>query len=149
MALNIMTCLFAGVARKISCTSRRISAISKISGWWNGKTAGIETEPTNLIEHLIALIEDESFDIPQRKFLLADQSVQATGCANDDVRVRLRVRQNLNVLLHRGSAVKDSSLDVRKVFAESSILILDLISELSGVTHDENRALARHRLKLV
>lgn len=63
--------------------------------------------------------------------------------------VGLLVGQDLNVLLHWGTAVKDSGLDVRHVLAESGILVLDLVGELTGVAHDEDRGLAIDGLDLL
>ena len=51
--------------------------------------------------------------------------------------------------MHRCSAVEDPSLDVWKVLAEAGILVLDLIGEFAGVTHDKGGTLAGHWLDLL
>lgn len=51
--------------------------------------------------------------------------------------------------MHRCSAVEDPGLDVWKVLAEPGILVLDLIGEFTGVTHDKGGTLAGHRLDLL
>lgn len=107
------------------------------------------SELTNLVQHLVTLIEDESLDVAEAKLLVSNQSVQTTRCGDDDVWVGLLVGQKLNVLLHWSTAVKDSGLDVRHVLAESGILVLDLVGELTGVAHDEDRGLAIDGLDLL
>ena len=104
---------------------------------------------TRLVEHLVALVEHKSLNVAQGKLLVTDKSVQAPGSANNDVRVGVLVGKDFNVLLNRGTSVENGCLDVRKVFAETSVLVLDLVGELTSMAHDEDRALARYGLKLV
>ena len=60
VALNIMTCFCVGVARKISCTARRIS-VPRINNFANG----LKKRPhTYLIQHLVAFIKNEHFQVP-------------------------------------------------------------------------------------
>ena len=65
------------------------------------------------------------------------------------MRVCVFVRQSFDVFLHGRSAVKDSSLDVWKVLAESGIFILNLVGEFASVTHDKSGTLAWHWLDLL
>lgn len=58
VALNIITCFSVGVARKISWTSRRISVVEVRCGFLT-ENAVI----TNLIQHFVALIENEVLDV--------------------------------------------------------------------------------------
>lgn len=104
---------------------------------------------TNLIQHLVTFVKNEDLYTSETELLVADQCVQPTRCGDDDVRVGVFVCQCLDVLLHRRSTVKDSSLDIWKVLAEPGIFVLDLICEFTGVTHDESGALARHWLDLL
>ena len=104
---------------------------------------------TNLIKHLVALIENESLDVAQRQLLIADQSVQTTGSGNHNVGVALLVRQNLDVLLDGSATVEDGSLDVGQVFGESGVLVLDLVGQLTSVAHHKDGALSRNGLQLV
>jgi len=93
----------------------------------------------NLIQHLVALVEDEKLDGPQTELLVANQSIQAARGRNDDVRMRLLVGQHLLVLLDVGSAIEDGRLDLRHVFGEAVIFVLDLEGQLTSVAHDEDR----------
>lgn len=81
--------------------------------------------------------------------LVADQSVQATRGRNDDMRMLVLVLQNLNVLLHRGASVEDRSLDIGHVFAETGVLVLDLVCQFTGMAHNQDGGLARNRLHLL
>jgi len=103
----------------------------------------------NLVQHLITLIEDESLDVAEAKLLVSNQSVQTARSSDDDVWMGLLVGQELNVLLHWGTAVKDSGLDIGHVLAESGVLVLDLVGQLTGVAHDEDRGRAINGLDLL
>ena len=67
VALNIITCFSWGVARKISCTSRRMSATEQGQEWCMIKK--VEKKLTQLLQHLVALIQDEVLQVLQRKLL--------------------------------------------------------------------------------
>lgn len=104
---------------------------------------------TNLVKHLVTLIEHEGLDMAQRQLLVTNKSIQATGGADNDVRVGLSARQLLNVLLDGGTTVEHGGLDIREILGEASILVLDLVSQLTSVAHDENRGLSSDGLQLV
>lgn len=97
---------------------------------------------TNLVKHLVTLVENESLDITEAQLLLSHQSVQAARRSDNDVGVGVLVGKELNILDHWSSSVEDGSLDLGKVLGESSIFVLDLVCKLAGVAHDKNRSLA-------
>lgn len=83
VALNIMTCFWVGVARKISWTSRRISDL-----WLSVCTRfGSPGPHTNLVEHLVTLIENEHLDTSQSELLLSHQRVHAAWRSDNDMGV--------------------------------------------------------------
>jgi hypothetical protein len=104
---------------------------------------------TDLVKHLVTLIENESLDVAKGQLLVTDERVETTGGGDDDVGVRLLAGQGLHVLLDRGTTVEDSSLDVGQVLGETGVLVLDLVGELTGVAHDQDLAFARDGLQLV
>lgn len=104
---------------------------------------------TNLVKHLIALIEDEDLAASEAEVLLANESVQATWGGNNDVWVSLWVLEDLGIGLDWCSSVEDSGFNLWHVLGESGVLVLDLISKLTSVAHDEDRALASDRLDLL
>jgi hypothetical protein len=104
---------------------------------------------TNLVEHLVALIENESLNIAERQLLVADKRVQTTGGSDNDVRIGLLAGKGLDILLDRGTTVEDGGLDVRQVLGETGVLVLDLVGELTGVAHDQDLAFTRDGLQLV
>ena len=61
----------------------------------------------------------------------------------------LLVGQNFDVFLDRGTTVEDRSLNVGQVLRETGVLVLDLISKLTGVAHNQDLALARNGLQLM
>ena len=65
------------------------------------------------------------------------------------MRVRLLVRQCFEVLLHRGSTIKDASLHLGHVLAETCVLVLDLVGQLASVAHDQDGTFARDWLDLL
>lgn len=81
--------------------------------------------------------------------LVTNQSVQSTRSRNDDVRMLILIFQDSNVVLHRSATVKNGSTDIGHVLAETCILVLDLVSQLTSVTHDQYRYLARNRVDLL
>lgn len=102
-----------------------------------------------MVQHLVALIENKSLDVAQRKFLVANKSIQTARGGDDDVGIGLLVGKKLNILLDGGAAIEDRCLDIRKVLAETGVLVLDLVGQLASVAHDEDRTLAGNWLELV
>lgn len=91
---------------------------------------------TILIQHLVALIENEVLQVGEAKDLVTDEGIDTAGSSNDDVRVSVLVLQHSDVLLDRSSAVEDADLDVRQELCEAIVLVLDLVCQFTGVTHD-------------
>ena len=106
-------------------------------------------EPTDLVEHLVTLVEDEALDVAEAELLVSDEGVQTTRSCDDDVRVSLLVGEELDVLLHGSTTVEDGGLDIRHVLCESGVFVLDLVGELTGVAHDEDRGLTLDGLLLL
>src|SRR5690606_35378942 len=104
---------------------------------------------TNLVKHLVALIQDEDTDASKTQDLIPNQRVQATWGTHDDVGAGVLVLDLLHVLLDGSTAVEDLSLDVGHVLAEAVVLVLDLEGQLASVAHDEDRNLAVDRLDLL
>lgn len=106
-------------------------------------------QPTNLVEHLVAFVEDEDAHAAETKNLVTDQRVETTRGSDDDVRAGVLVLDGLNILLDGSATVEDTGLDVRKVLAETVVLVADLERQLTSVAHDENGDLAGNRLNLL
>lgn len=104
---------------------------------------------TNLIKHLVTLVEHESGDTSQSKLLLTHESVQATRSRDNDVWVCRLVAEQLLVLLDVSATVKDLGLDFRHVLAKPLVFILDLERELTRVAHDQNADFAIDWLNLL
>lgn len=107
------------------------------------------TKLTNLVKHLVTLVENKSLDVAERKLLVADEGVKTTGSSDDDVGESVLVRQSLDILLDGSTTVEDGGLHIRKILAESSVFVLDLISQLTSVAHNQDGTLPRNRLQLV
>jgi hypothetical protein len=133
------------VARKTSCTSVRISdAVSE-----RDHVTESARELTGLVKHLITLVENEDADAAQAEGLVPNESLEAARGANNDVRASVLVLQRLHILLDGGTAVENTRLNIRHVFAEAVVLIANLVGQLTGVAHDHNRDLAIHWLNLL
>lgn len=102
-----------------------------------------------MVEHLVALIKDKDTNTAQSQELVADQSVKPARCTDNDVRVGVLVLQNLGVLLDGSTTVEDARLDVGHVLGESVVLVANLECQLTGVAHDQDRALAGDGLNLL
>jgi hypothetical protein len=104
---------------------------------------------TRLIEHLVALIEDENADLAKSKVLIAGESPKTTRSTNDNMGACVLALQDLNILLDGSATVEDTGLDIRKILAEAVVLIANLVGQLTGVAHDNNRNLAIDGLNLL
>ena len=104
---------------------------------------------TDLVEHFVTFVEDKDLNVPKSKLLLSNKCIQTARGCHDDVRMRLLAGKNLEILLHWSATVEDGSLHLRHVFAETSVLVLDLIRQLSGMAHHQDRTLAGNRLDLL
>ena len=104
---------------------------------------------TNLVEHLVTLVEDEALDVAEAELLVSDQGVQTTRSGDNDVRMSFLVGEELNVLLHGSTTVEDGGLDIGHVLCESGVFVLDLVGELTSVAHDQDRGLTLDGLHLL
>jgi hypothetical protein len=93
---------------------------------------------TRLVEHLVTLIEDKVLEVGEAQVLVADEGVDTTGCADDDVRVGVLVAEHLDILLHRSSSVEDSDPHFGQELGEAVVLVSNLVGQLTGVAHDED-----------
>jgi hypothetical protein len=91
-----------------------------------------------LIEHLVALVEDELANVTELQVLVANKGIETTWSRNDDVWVSLLVSQDLDVLVDLSTAVEDAGLDIWQVLAEALILGANLIGQLTSVAHDQD-----------
>ena len=65
------------------------------------------------------------------------------------MRVGIFVGKGFDILLHWCASVKDCCLHFWEIFAETGVLVLDLVGEFTGVTHNKDCTLAGHRLDLL
>ncbi len=79
---------------------------------------------TDLVEHLIALIENEELALAQVKGNLLSEAQNTTRSTDDNVR-RI-ILQELAVLSDRMATVENVSLNVTKILLETIELVLDL-----------------------
>lgn len=101
---------------------------------------------TGLVKHLVTLIEDEMLEVGEAEVAVTDESVDATGRANNDMGMGLLVAEKLDVLLNGSSTVEDADLDIWQKLGETVVFIPDLIGQLTSVAHDQDRGDARLRL---
>merc|ERR1719237_716083 len=100
-----------------------------------------------LLEHFVALVEDEVLEVLEVELLAPDQRQDPAGSADDDVRaVGL---EHLLVLGDRQATEEHSGLDAGHVLGEPLVLFADLEGELPGVAHDEHGDLSVLRLDLL
>ena len=105
--------------------------------------------PTELLQHLVTLVQDEHLDLGSIEALVSGQSVHSSRGTDDDVRALGLVGQDLLVGLDGGTSVKDRGPDVGHVLGEPVELVLDLERQFSGVTENEGRDFAIDRLELL
>mmetsp|Transcript_23196 Transcript_23196/g.59619 ORF Transcript_23196/g.59619 Transcript_23196/m.59619 type:complete len:325 (+) Transcript_23196:629-1603(+) len=100
-----------------------------------------------LLEHLVALIEDEVLDLAEVEVLVARKRQHAPRRADEDVR-RVRL-EDLLVLGDGHATVEDARLDVGQVPGEPHKLVVDLEGQLARVAHHDHRRLCLFGLELV
>lgn len=101
------------------------------------------------VQDLVTLINDEGLDVVQTDTLLLHKSVQSTWGSDDNVGTSLLVLQLLQVSGDRGTTVEDFGLHIRHVLGETSVLVTDLVSQLSGVTDDQGGDLTWNWVQLL
>ena len=89
-----------------------------------------------LVQHFVALVEDEVLQLAQVEVVATDQRQKATWSTYEDLRRILL--QLLDVLGDGLSTVHDINIYFRQVLSEPVILLLDLESQFSGVTHHKH-----------
>jgi len=80
---------------------------------------------------------------------VTNQSIQPTGGGDNNVWMCFLVLQDFGILDHGCSSVEDGSLYVWQILAETSIFVLDLVSQLASVAHDQDRSLTSDWLYLL
>lgn len=97
------------------------------------------TAHVHLVEKSVAFIKYEHLKVSEREVLLTDKLKDTAGSSHNDVR-RLKSLEKLDVILDGLTTVNYISADVLHVLCESDELVLDLVSELAGVTEDDGTA---------
>ena len=88
-------------------------------------------------------------DVAGIEALVSNERVQATRCSDDDMWASVLVLEDFDILGLAGTSVEDRGPDIRHVLAESSVFVLDLVSEFTGVAKDNNADLASDGLDLL
>ena len=104
---------------------------------------------TNLIKHLVALVEDKVLDVLELQGTLLDESKDTTRGADQDVGAELLVAENVLISLDGHTTVEHLRANLGKVLAEASVIVLDLESELTSVAEDNDSNLAGSGLDLL
>ena len=104
---------------------------------------------TKLFEHFVALVQDEVLDLGGVEDLVSYEGVQTAGGGDHDMGALGLVAEEVGVLDHRGTAEESADTDVGHVLGETSVLVLDLESKLTGVAQNNDRHLAVDRLELL
>lgn len=104
---------------------------------------------TNLVEHLVTLVEDKDADTTEAEILVPNKGLQTTWGTDDDMRMGILVLKELSILGDRSSTVEHAGLDIRHVLAETVVLVANLEGQLASVAHNQHSALASHRLDLL
>lgn len=104
---------------------------------------------TNLVEHLVALVEDKVLDVSKLEGLLTDKGKDTAGGTDKDVGAKILVAEDILISLQRRTTVEDLRADLGEVLAEASKLVLDLEGQLASVAENDDRDLAGDGLNLL
>jgi hypothetical protein len=91
-----------------------------------------------LIEHLVALVENELADIAKLQVLVTDERIKTTWSRDNDVWVSLLISEDFDILVDLGASIEDASLDVGKVLAEALVLSTNLVGQFTGMAHNQD-----------
>lgn len=91
---------------------------------------------THLVEESVTLIEDEHLEVVEVKVLGLDESQDAAGGADDDVRWVGSLEQ-LDVVLHGLTTVDDLGAERLHVLGEAEELVLDLVGQFASMANNE------------
>jgi len=105
------------------------------------------TTHVEVLEHLIALIQNESLDLVSLEFLLIDELLDTTRSTNNNMRGVLS--QELIMLTNRDASIEDAHLDGRKIFGEANKFLANLIGQLASMAHNKGVDYAIFRDKLL
>lgn len=100
------------------------------------------TAHVELLEHLVALVENKVLDRVRLELAIADEGKGTTRSSNDNVRALFLVRQNLAVGGDGCSTVEDGSANVCHVLAETDKLVTDLVGEFTSVAENDDARLS-------
>lgn len=91
---------------------------------------------TQLLQHLVAFVEDEMFEIFQVKLLVANERENSARCA--DHNMWRHCLQSLFVLLHWHATEEHPNFNAGHVLAETLVFLADLEGQLTSVAHNQN-----------
>ena len=83
------------------------------------------------------------------QYFVPSESVETTGCSDNNVRAFVLVAEKFGVLCDRHTVVERADSDVRHVLGESGIFILDLEGEFTSVAKDNDGDLTVCRFQLL
>lgn len=104
---------------------------------------------TDLVEHLVALIENKVLDVSELEGLLTDKGKDTAGSTDKDVWAEILVAEDVLISLQRRTTVEDLGANLGEVLAEASELVLDLEGQLASVAENDDRDLTRDGLDLL
>lgn len=104
---------------------------------------------TKLLQHFVALVQNEMLDFLRVEVLVTGQSVESSRSSHDDVRALGLVLEDLNILGNWSATKYDGSANVWHVTREACVLVADLVCKLSSVAQNDHRDLSVNRLQLL
>lgn len=104
---------------------------------------------TELLEHLVALIKDEMFDVLRIENLVASEGVEATWSCDDNVRALGLVPQGLGIFGDGHASVECRDADIGHVLGEATVLVFDLEGKFARVTENDDGHFPIHGLELL
>lgn len=104
---------------------------------------------TKLLQHFVALVQNEMLDFLRVEVLVAGQGVKSPGSSHDDVWALGLVFEELDVLGDWGATEHDGSANVWHVTREAGVLVADLVRKFSGMAQNDHGDLSINRLQLL
>lgn len=104
---------------------------------------------TELFKHLVALIENEMFNVFSVEEFVSNEGIEAAGGGNDDVGALGLVLEGFGVFGYGSSSIECANANIGHVLGEARVLVLYLECQFTRVAENEDRYFAIDGLELL
>ncbi|KAH3662352.1 hypothetical protein OGAPHI_005604 [Ogataea philodendri] len=117
---------------------------------WSGSEHLLDVSShVDLLKNLVTLVNHKVLHVVESDQLVSHKGVQSTRSTDHNVWTSILILEFLGVLLDVDTSVKHLSLHLWHVLGESSVLVLNLVGQFSGMTNHDGGNLAWSWIQLL